>query len=66
MTTSQEPSENKCSNDVKALQEEVMYLQAENDKLWAKIEEMEGNYASLFDRIRSWPFIKINVPALAQ
>lgn len=68
MTTSQNESGKKSSTtdqEVKALQEEVMYLQQENEKLWAKIEEIEGNYTSLFDRIRSWPFIKINVPALS-
>lgn len=67
MALSHNESENTCSTDpeVKTLQEEVMYLQEENDKLWTKIEEIEGNYTSLFDRIRSWPFIKINVPAFS-
>jgi peptidoglycan hydrolase CwlO-like protein len=66
MTTSPDESESKSSDEtIKALQQDVMYLQRENDQLWAKIEEIEGNYTSLFERIRSWPFIKINVPALS-
>ena len=67
MTTSPNESESKSTPDetIKALQQDVMYLQQENEQLWAKIEEIEGNYTSLFERIRSWPFIKVNVPALS-